>query len=711
MEVIRQTRSTPRARLTPCKPLVFQRRRTKKSPVNKNLNNNDLPVSNSNAIDIIESSQDVEPQFLIERDTCQMSPLLFDSSDSQSDFETSTPYANAPNGRSDSPMTISDSPIPNNQECAKRDQQEKLPNDRNDSPMTISDSPIPNNQEGVKRTQKTPTTLKSNVLKRTPRSARRSLLLKRTQCSSRSTLKYDQTSDSELSCSTDQTPPPRRASQKRSCKKGDPILLVEDEIANTPHLTRSKANAPRIATRSKISSGQLKNFMEPPRPKSKKPRGRPTKTQPTQIESSLETIPSDNAPTEPSLSQSQPQNQLGESESSALESLTISQRLPLKPDDGPDFDLNVRLESSQEVQIIEHKDMVISLTSSGETSMDRRESQKKTDKKEGFRFEKSVFGQSPDLFDTFEDDKPLLELPRRKNMFLDNRRMSFFDRLGVPKPTVPLTSSAPQRSKKREPDTSIDMFGDNATCFGENRRMVPISEPIIEPKLHESRTSNANSSSVFEITRNDVFSNMLRVNSDSDMSPIKMSDDDQPATVAGRRASQENTPRRRPSCLEGLQIQRKHQSKENVSDPDALDTGVIAATPQEETPQRKLSLYERLCRSDPMRKKTHRKQKATAGSQGSPDRRRKKVAATTGTSPDHRKKRMTKLSSDERLNKGSTWKGRRLDDYFKKAASNSEATASTTDRKPADMVFKNFVPFEPKISTVQLLILSSDDDA
>lgn len=696
MEVIRTTRSTPRARLTHRNILSKSRRSKKtktpsktKSPQNNN-NNIEAPKNINNAnnatdtIDVIESSQDPEPDFVIERDTCQMSPLLFDSSNSVTDFHTSTPFTDVVRDLTESPLTISDSPIPNNQECVKK----------------------------TPTTPKTPITPKSTVHRRTttPRSARRMLLLKRTQCSADPTFNYDQTSDSELSATNDSPPiPTPRTPRSRKGKKIEPIVVKD--IISTTRETRSSAISPLIATRSKVRSGKYKiQSMQPPQPKPHTIVSKP-KTQPTQtIESSLETIPSDNATSDLNPSQSERLNKLGDSESSAMvESLPVNERPQFKQHGrGLDFDLNVRLESSQEVQIIEHKNVIISLTSSGETSTERRDREKsKNDHLKSFRFEKSAFGQSPDLFDTFEDDKLDSELPRRKNIFMNNRQSSFFDRLGVPRPTTSYTKSIPLR-KKREVDTSIDMFGDNATTFGETRRPVPI-EPIVENKTNETRTSNANSSSVFEITRNDVFSNLLRVNSDSDMSPIKMSDDDLPSS------GEQSSIRQRPPCLEGLQIQRrtpsKLQSKENISDPDALDTGIIAGTPHEQTPQKKLSLYERLCRSDPQRKVAHRKQKSgqgTTGSQGSPERRRKKSVAVI-LSPDHRKKRMTKVASDERLGKNTTWTGRRLDDYFKKAGTSNAATEQKPI--PQNVAAKDTVPvFEPKKATFQLLVLSSDDE-
>lgn len=698
MEVIRITRSTPRARLT---PRLETRRRSKKTPTKRkspqtNNNNIEKPTKNSNAadtIDVIESSQELKAEFLIERDTCQMSPLLFDSSNSNTDFHTSTPFTDAVHDLTESPMTISDSPIPNNQECAKK-------------PASTPTTP------------KTPTTSKSiadkvNRRTTTPRSARRMLLLKRTQYSSDPTFKYDHSSDSELSATND-SPPMSTPRTPRSRKTKMTDQTIANDSTKTPRKSPRSANSPGIATRSKVRIGQSKiHSMHPPRPKqANKPVAKPKNKPTPNVESSLETIPSDNATSDQNPSQPERLNKLGDSESSALvESLPVSERPQFKRNGGGlDFNLSVRLESSQEVQIIEHKNVIISLTSSGETSSDRRDREKqKNDKLQSFCFEKSAFGQSPDLFDTFEDDKAAPELPRRKNIFMDNRHISFFDRLGVPRPTTSFAKSTPLR-KKREIDTSIDMFGDNATTFGETRRHIPI-EPIIEPKVNETRTSNANSSSVFEITRNDVFSNLLRVNSDSDMSPIKMSDDE--LASSGEQLS----PRKRPPCLEGLHIQRrtpsKLQSKENISDSDALDTGIIAATPHEQTPQKKLSLYERLCRSDPQRKVVHRKQKpgqTTTGSQGSPDRRRKKAVGSTMQSPDHRKKRMTKVASDERLNKNSTWTGRRLDDYFKKAGT---STNTATEQKPATQVAvpkETASAFTPKMTTFQLLVLSSDDE-
>lgn len=706
MEVIRITRSTPRARLTPRKSLE-QRRRCKrqttatavkgkgKSPQqHHNNNNNDKKITNSNpadTVDVIESSQDTQPDFLIERDTCQMSPLLFDSSNSPSEFHTSTPFTDANGELNESPLTISDSPIPNNQECIRK----------------------------APKTPTTPKTPKSLVHRRTttPQSARRLLLLKRTQLSSDPTFKYDQTSDSELSA-TNYSPPAPRTPRSRKAKPIEQKTAAAD--LNTPRSTRNSAMSPRIVTRSKVRSDQSKmHQMHPPRPKTSavnhvvKPM-----SQSSISESSLDTIPSDPATT-PDQTPSQPErgNKLGDSESSAppVDSVPISQRhRQFQPaQQALDFDVSVRLESSQEVQIIEHKNVIISLTSSGETSNERRERDKsKTDKLQSFRFEKSAFGQSPDLFDTFEDDKRDAELPRRRNIFMDNRHMSFFDRLGVPRPSTSFAKSTPLR-KKRELDTSIDMFGDNATTFGETtRRQFPI-EPIIEPaKPSDTRTSNPNSSSVFEITRNDVFSNLLRVNSDSDMSPIKMTDDDDELASSVDPSS----PRQRPPCLEGLQIQRrtpsKLQTKQQVSDPDAQDTGVIAATPTEQTPKKKLSLYERLCRSDPQRKQVHRKNKSSCGtsnaSQGSPDRRRKKVSAGAILSPDHRKKRIAKVASDERLSKAGSWTGRRLDDYFKKAAVNSTTTAAD-DPKPSTAM--KAPSFAPKMTTVQMLVLSSDEEA
>lgn len=392
--------------------------------------------------------------------------------------------------------------------------------------------------------------------------------------------------------------------------------------------------------------------------------------------------------------------------------------------------------TSQELQLIEHKSVIITLSSSTD------EGSRSQQRQFGCTPRRSTQGahrrRSPDLFDTYDGDEVVPTLPRRTMSFFDPPRASFFARLnsqaaslaaasgGTPKrrPTPSRVASAQARRR----DESIDIFGDNATFIETPHRPAQLvidetsasASVTLTPQQHQHRDTSTNPG-VFEITKNDVFPHLIRLTSDSDMSPIKMSDDEQQLAAGNRSAFK-------------LPATSTPVIREHFVDPDVNDTGVIAASQDAQEQMRtpnKLTLYERLCRTDPSRQfGIRRRRKAGAprtaadGSQSvirTPERKRVKSAGaatataaetSTGTSQERKTgaggARLQKWGSDERSTKWTkpAWTGRRLDDYFAKASTSS---SGTTTAQKSEKAAKAASSEKPKAS-FQLLVLSSDDD-
>lgn len=451
--------------------------------------------------------------------------------------------------------------------------------------------------------------------------------------------------------------------------------------------------------------------------------------------------------------------------------------------------------SSQELQIIEHPNAVITLSSSTTTTTDDNRRPQQTQRKPQRRktintpprtrttFKRSPQDadsfrrRSPDLFDTYdEDDSVVSALPRRITSFFAPPRSSFFARLSTQaaaaaSASTPLRRETPRvTAAQRRHDESIDIFGDNATFIETPRRPTDLDQLLqtttttttpttfsravhatsatpatsavlmtVQTAGQDTTNTSATSANVFEITRNDVFPHVIRLHSDSDMSPIKVSQDDERKTQQPQQ----------PSTSRTLHFKLPTPAKENLTDPDLLNTGIIQSSqdvsdeqqqPHECTP-RKLTLYERLCRSDPsrqfagQRRRKTRQQRLLQQRSDDRSRRTKSSAAVDGTTTTDspvakRKHRMQKWGSDERSGgssstvgkppaaKASKWTGRRLDDYFTKIpTSTSFSSGCEQPQAENDTVAhantskeEKTAPASGPAQSFQLLELTSSDE-
>lgn len=661
-------------------------------PLNDKDDNND---------DIIESSQEpaagqqfdsqFESQFVIERDTCQMSPLLFDS-DSECDESASQDAV----------------PIANNQQQQANHNQQHRRTSNTSTALPLTGSQI----------EKTPSS--SEPLLDLPTSTTET--------------------DTDLSqqphkANTDNTATVRRRTNFRSFKCAPARLTrlaaLRNERLQTPAPPPdAPMHPPRLKTLASTSSGK---------PPAKRPL--PAKrVWPTYPSSSSEfSVASDI-----SVAMTARRNVIsGDSDE-------LNARQPYEPyepctarnqlvDNADAFNVlpaQREASTSQELQVIEHKSVIISLSSSTDDY-----SRSQPQQRSAATSVASHKRRSPDLFDTYDGDETVPTLPRRVMSFVDPPRPSFFARLSTQAASLAASSGTPakrptpsQARQARRRDESIDIFGDNATfietphrqtqlatdetCASASVPMLP-QQPSSQPHQHRDTSTNmANTTSVFEITKNDVFPHLIRMNSDSDMSPIKMSDDDQ--QIAGINKSAFKLP---PTSTP--------LTKENFVDPDVNNTGVIASSQDQQAQLRtplKLTLYERLCRTDPSRQFGSRRRRksvarpsAAGGSQSvirTPERKRGKSLATRAdtpgsTSPERKRRvgggaRLQKWDSDERAPKTAkpVWTGRRLDDYFAKA-STSSSSAATAPKSQAPA--KGTISVKP-MASFQLLVLSSDDE-
>lgn len=709
----RKTRNSAKASplYTNSAPQVSQR--------GKYIRNKIVPVKTETDIDdnnddIIESSQEpaagqqfdseFESQFVIERDTCQMSPLLFDS-DSDCDDGTSQDAV----------------PIANNQQQQANHNQQHRRTSNPGPALPLTASPI----------EKTPSS--SEPLLDLPTSTTET--------------------DTDLSqplhkANTDSTAAVRRRTNFRSFKCAPARLtrlaaLREERLHATAPPPVAPMHPPRLKT--PASSGHSK------RPQPAK------RVRPTYPSSSSEfSVASDI-----SVAMTARRNVIsGDSDE-------LNPRQPYEPyelctarnqlvDNADTFDVlpgQREPSTSQELQVIEHKSVIISLSSSTDDYSRSQPRQRLTAGSKPTATSSATVAahkrRSPDLFDTYDGDETVPTLPRRIMSFFDPPRASFFARLssqaaalaacnstGANGSTPARRQTPSQARQARRRDESIDIFGDNATFIETPHRptqlatdetgasasvtLSPQQQHPSHPQQHRDTSTNmANTTSVFEITKNDVFPHLIRMTSDSDMSPIKMSDDDQ-QQISGPSKSAFKL----PSTSTPL-------TKENFVDPDVNNTGVIAASQDQQEQLRtplKLTLYERLCRTDPSRQfGSHRRRKsvvrppAPGPSQSvirTPERKRGKSLAakpdTPGsTSPERKRRlgggaRLQKWGSDERATKTAkaVWTGRRLDDYFAKASTSS---SSATTAPKTDASAKGTISVKP-MASFQLLVLSSDDE-
>lgn len=702
MEEIRKTRAsakrlpaertTRNSRKTPaylCKPLMARTRtRSLRSTTPSGAHS---ASQKHETTDIIESSQEPlppsEPQptadvFVIERDTCQMSPLLFDS---DSDSAASSPQ---------------------------------------DTTVII-----PNNQQALVTAEK-------------PSSS---------PASSSEPLLDLPTSTTETDTDVSQCQPPSASVLTTPQRRRHTFRSFKCTPARLTRLTALRNNRPAVATATVTPAKSTAARMAPP-PKVHNQQKRVT----TSSAASRTKYPSSSsefsvASDISAVMQARRNVIRTDSDADNTDAVRVEAYEPARPPPALNpcsfDDLHLRLlpqrrrepSPSQELQIIEHRNVIITLSSDTDNhpatpSAPQSSAAANRTRRNGGRTSEdpSSNRRSPDLFDTFDDEFDAVPaLPRRSASFFERPRCGFFARLST-QAAAALTSSTPIRTPPQQRrDESIDIFGDNATFIETPRRLTELED--YGPRLTTTTTTKtptagvaasdrgvdnnnstmANTTSMFEITKNDVFPHLIRVNSDSDMSPIKMSEEEQlqqkpSSSAVPRQASAFALPAKMPNW------------KENFVDPDILNTGVIGSSQdqQQRTPL-KLTLYERLCRTDPSRQFSGPgRRKAISSSVRTPDRKPRRRKSVTGsaaallatatpvsTSPESkRRQRLQKWSSDERAApKPSTskakWTGRRLEDYFAKTGTTSSgASCSAAPAKTA------------VVAPVQMLILSSDDE-
>lgn len=586
------------------------------------------------APDNYHPSAEIHSSFMIERETCQMSPLLFDS---DTDDECSPLKCGQGSGHQVRPTPAPQQPPPPPQ--------------------------IPDNQDYLQIF----TGLYNLSHGVTP------------------------TSTNQKKCSSEPNKIVETERQKSNRKNRfeTPVVVVKDEdevIEETPtRITRATARNSRIATRSKVRSGAV-NMTPVKRVRHRHLKNRFIRSQSVLKPAKRVLAPKDDSE-DSSLSSIADQNKVKlekkmfATESSKEKVIIGAAAAAAASNCGKyDFDLSISslLHRESDVQIISQRSLpAISISSLSDCPP-----------AQGVRLSPDIFAASTD---EAESQGPTTStfLPKRKDPFY--------------RPIPPIQSlnqllTSTQRSEDSVIPSSLDLLRD----------------PLITTTPTTSTSQDA--ANIFEITKNDVFPNQIRVtSSDSSspaMSPIRVSEDEvsDEVDVAKQRATKPTpvTPRHRSTCLDGLTIQKRSKRSPDdyvhghfaaySSDEDDDSRLTVISTSSHKTPKRNI-LPKTLGRqwwSNPNKKITLTPTNKSAS--GSPNKRQQ-ICRSEGS-----RRKWTKRRSD-----GPQVKQRRLDLWF--TASGSGGGAQSQNKTGGVEKIKNMVePILPRRIENFITLLSSTDD-
>lgn len=439
---------------------------------------------------------------------------------------------------------------------------------------------------------------------------------------------------------------PRRIPRKIAPK----LEPLEDELPS-PRVTRALVRNEQIATRSKVKTGQI-NLSN------RKTHVRRKKRSPVSSKSphkkSFE--PLDDDTTLDTLEPATVKNLMTALDPDETE-MVLPETIPMLPCSKYDFDISVgpqpkRRNSSvsTDLEIISQKHVFVSLTSSSECPAYGYT--KSSDK-----FARTVLRKSPDMFSSGDEDiktpSTVMRVP-----FFTKPKPKFFEGL--------LQASTPVKWSQPLSDSSQDIFWDTSSTVGAGSpsRLHP------PPTTREVKTitDDEPKSDIFEITRNDVFSNMIRVTSDSDMSPMRVSEDEEPVVAAAE--VEVTTPKRRPSCLDGLTIEKRFKPSTTSTDDISLDDTVaiapidVSSSDMDCLPSSS-DLLERTPKRTKLPKTLGRRWWSTPKKKTTKARKKRTISSSSSSvvnTPDIRK--WFKKSTDEESPKKAS-RQRRLDLWFK----------------------------------------------
>lgn len=459
------------------------------------------------------------PSYMIDRDSCQMSPLLFesDTDDECSPLKcgqgTPNPTTTAYNINPCSPPT--------------------LPPDNVEYFQIFS---------GLHKLSRMNSKSNSNAIKKS---------------SSEPIMVLDSLNRlSDKTTSEEKVILPRRISRKLIPKQ-EP---VEDELP-IPRITRSLVRNEQIATRSKVKTGQInlsnrRTLMHRKKrspASSKSPHKKSFEPSVLDDDTSLDTPPPVTVT-----------NLVTTLDPDETEMIVPPETIPTLPCTKYDFDISVgpRRNSSvsTDLEIISQKHVFVSLTSSSECPANGYV-------KSNDIFTAAAMRKSPNMFHSCDSGDEDMKTPSTaiREPFFSKPKPKFFEGL--------LETSTPVKWSQPLSDSSQDFFWDTSSTLG------AVSPTRLRPQLTTREvntiTDDEPKSDIFEITKNDVFCNMIRVTSDSDMSPMRVSEDEEPVVAAAE--VEVTTPKRRPSCLDGLTIEKRIKPSTTSTDDISLDDTTAVA--------------------------------------------------------------------------------------------------------------------------------------